>query len=158
MKHSEGWDKWDLHCEKKIEDFDPVNVIYLTAEADEVISEVEPGTIYVIGGMVDRNRLPGICHERAKEMNLKTRRIPIRENIKFNARCVLTVNHVFEILVNRMNGKCWRESLLSVLPNRKIELSETVTRDNNAEGASPSALGSQTVTAERLSKNDLLIE
>lgn len=126
MKHSEGWDKWDLHREMKIEDFDSGNVIYLTAEADEVINEVEPGTIYVIGGMVDRNRLPGICHERAKEMNLKTRRIPIRENIKFNARCVLTVNHVFEILLNRMNRKSWRESLLLVLPNRKIEVSETV--------------------------------
>ena len=96
----------------------------MTAEADEVINEVEPGVVYVIGGMVDRNRLPGICHERAKKMNLKTRRIPIRENIKFNARCVLTVNHVFEILLNRMNGKSWPESLLSVLPNRKIELSE----------------------------------
>ena len=96
----------------------------MTAEADEVINEVEPGVVYVIGGMVDRNRLPGICHERAKKMNLKTRRIPIRENIKFNARCVLTVNHVFEILLNRMNGKSWQKSLLSVLPNRKIELSE----------------------------------
>ena len=99
-------------------------MIYLTAEADEVINEVEPGVVYVIGGMVDRNRLPGICHERAKKMNLKTKRIPIRENIKFNARCVLTVNHVFEILLNRMNGKSWPESLLSVLPNRKIEISE----------------------------------
>ena len=96
----------------------------MTAEADEVINEVEPGVVYVIGGMVDRNRLPGICHERAKKMNLKTKRIPIRENIKFNARCVLTVNHVFEILLNRMNGKSWQKSLLSVLPNRKIELSE----------------------------------
>ena len=96
----------------------------MTAEADEVINEVEPGVVYVIGGMVDRNRLPGICHERAKKMNLKTKRIPIRENIKFNARCVLTVNHVFEILLNRMNGKSWPESLLSVLPNRKIEISE----------------------------------
>ena len=106
-----------------MEDVDPEDVIYLTAEADEVINEVEPGVMYVIGGMVDRNRLPGICHERAKKMNLKTRRIPIRENIKFNARCVLTVNHVFEILQNRMNRKSWPESLLSVLPNRKIEIS-----------------------------------
>ena len=129
MKHSEGWDKWDLHRDKKLEDVDPEDVIYLTAEADEVINEVEPGVMYVIGGMVDRNRLPGICHERAKKMNLKTRRIPIRENIKFNARCVLTVNHVFEILVNRMNEKSWPESLLSVLPNRKIELSKPTKTD-----------------------------
>ena len=108
-------------------------MIYLTAEADEDINEVEPGMIYVIGGMVDRNRLPGICHERAKKLNLKTRRIPIRENIKFNARCVLTVNHVFEILLNRLNGKNWQESLLSVLPNRKIELSDTVTVKKKSE-------------------------
>ena len=54
----------------------------MTAEADEVLDEVEPGTLYLIGGMVDRNRLPGICHERAQKFNLKARRIPIRENIK----------------------------------------------------------------------------
>jgi len=36
----------------------------LTAEAEDVLEEIEVGVVYVIGALVDRNRLPGVCHER----------------------------------------------------------------------------------------------
>ena len=55
--------------------------MYLTAEADEVLDEVEMGVLYVIGALVDRNRLPGVCQKRAESLNIKQRRLPIRENI-----------------------------------------------------------------------------
>ena len=32
---------------------------YLTADATETVESVDPSTIYVIGGIVDRNRYPG---------------------------------------------------------------------------------------------------
>ena len=43
------------------------------------------------------------------------------EHIDFKARTVLTVNHVFEILVERLNGAEWPDALLSVLPKRRIK-------------------------------------
>jgi len=37
--------------------------------------------MYVIGGVVDRNRLPGVCAERAKKLGITQKRLPIKENI-----------------------------------------------------------------------------
>ena len=55
--------------------------MYLTAEAEETLETIEPGTMYIIGGVVDRNRLPGVCAERAKKLGIVQKRLPITENI-----------------------------------------------------------------------------
>lgn len=94
---SNGWKNWDVHKDptKKVEDYSnkckfllPIypkdlfqSGIYLTAEADETLETLEPGTMYVIGGVVDRNRLPGVCAERAKKLGITQKRLPIKENI-----------------------------------------------------------------------------
>jgi len=116
---SNGWKNWDVHKDptKKVEDYSN-KCIYLTAEADETLETLEPGTMYVIGGVVDRNRLPGVCAERAKKLGIKQKRLPIKENITFLKRSVLTIVHVCEILLAIRNGKSWTEALLSVLPSR----------------------------------------
>jgi len=116
---SNGWKNWDVHKDptKKVEDYSN-KCIYLTAEADETLETLEPGTMYVIGGVVDRNRLPGVCAERAKKLGIKQKRLPIKENITFMKRSVLTIVHVCEILLAIRNGKSWTEALLSVLPSR----------------------------------------
>ena len=67
--HAAGWDVWDLHKNSKLEDLE--NCVYLTAEAEETLDAVSPGVVYVIGGLVDRNRLPGVCSERAKSLGMK---------------------------------------------------------------------------------------
>ena len=71
--HAAGWEKWDLHMTQRIEDMkeEGTELVYLTAEADETLDTVVPGRVYVIGGLVDRNRLPGVCSARAKELGLK---------------------------------------------------------------------------------------
>jgi len=119
--HAVGWEKWDLHMNESIEDIKE-SAVYLTAEAEETLETVVPGQVYVIGGLVDRNRLPGVCSARAKKLGLKEYRLPIAEHVEFKSRTVLTVNHVFEILIERMNGADWRSALLSVLPQRKIKV------------------------------------
>lgn len=95
---SNGWKKWDVHKDptKKVEDYSSnckfsfnslpfqrpfTSGVYLTAEADETLETLEAGTMYVIGGVVDRNRLPGVCAERAKKLNIVQKRLPIKENI-----------------------------------------------------------------------------
>ena len=67
--HAAGWDVWDLHKNSKLENLK--NCVYLTAEAEETLDTVSPGVVYVIGGLVDRNRLPGVCSKRAKNLGMK---------------------------------------------------------------------------------------
>ena len=75
-----GIDNWKIHKDKQIQDFSG-KCVYLTAEAEETLETVEKGVVYIIGGIVDRNRMPGICDNRAKELGITRRRLPIKENI-----------------------------------------------------------------------------
>ena len=53
----------------------------MTAEADDTVENLEPGVVYIIGGVVDRNRLPGFCAERAENLGIPQKKLPIREYI-----------------------------------------------------------------------------
>ena len=81
-----GLQNWDgVHMDQVVDKYSH-RAIYLTAEADEILERVEPGVVYIIGGIVDRNRLPGRCHERAQELKIPQRRLPIKENIQVTDR------------------------------------------------------------------------
>jgi tRNA (guanine9-N1)-methyltransferase len=54
---------------------------------------------------------------------IRTQRLPINEYISMNGRQVLTINHVGEILIDIVNGKSWKSTLLSVIPQRKVPTS-----------------------------------
>lgn len=52
---------------------------YLTADAETVLWRFELGEAYVIGGVVDRNRHPGVAAARAAALGLRTARFPLHE-------------------------------------------------------------------------------
>ena len=62
-----------------------VLAVYLTAEADETLETFEPGVVYIIGGVVDRNRLPGIVADHAKKLDIPQKKLPIKEHISVGA-------------------------------------------------------------------------
>lgn len=97
------------------------NVVYLTSDSENTLKDLDNTKTYVIGGIVDRNRLKKAAWSRAKELNLETARLPIDEHLlKMDSTRVLTCNHVFEILLKyRINGNDWGKALLEVLPSRK---------------------------------------
>jgi tRNA (guanine9-N1)-methyltransferase len=68
------------------------SLIYLTAESDNVLTKLDPQKIYVIGGLVDHNRMKGICHAQAIKAGLTTARLPIQEFLVNERRTVITVN------------------------------------------------------------------
>lgn len=58
------------------------DMVYLTADSPNTLSDLDPSKIYVIGGIVDRNRHKGICYERAQAAGVATAKLPIGDLFK----------------------------------------------------------------------------
>ncbi len=102
-------------------------IVYLTSDSSNTLKHLEDNTVYVIGGIVDRNRLKRATIGRAEdELNVETAKLPLQEylmanNISMTTTKVLTVNHVFDILLKyREHGDNWNKAFGEVLPSRKV--------------------------------------
>ena len=105
--------------EDKASAMQPGEVVYLSSESDELLTELKPYSTYIVGGLVDRNRHKGICYRRAREKGIRTARLPIGEHLKMASRQVLATNHVCEIMLNWLSCGDWASSLAAVIPKRK---------------------------------------
>lgn len=118
-----GFENWRLcrYSESYLEAFadSKSNLVYLTADATTVIDELEHDKIYIIGGIVDRNRHKHVTLKKATEQHIATARLPIAEHVKVNSSQVLTVNQVMAILLRYLETKDWRKALEQMVPQRK---------------------------------------
>lgn len=62
--------------------------MYLTADSPDELSELDPSKVYILGGLVDRNRHKGICYQRAQEAGVATARLPITQHMKLHTSAV----------------------------------------------------------------------
>ncbi len=133
LENVSGFDQWSTRAfETTSKDIlegypDKSELVYLTSDSENTLDKLEDGKVYIIGGIVDRNRLKCAAIDRAEKLGITTAKLPITDNLSFAATKVLTVNHVFQILLRmREHGDDWKKALLSVLPERK-DARETLT-------------------------------
>ncbi|KAI8369311.1 guanine-1-methyltransferase-domain-containing protein [Radiomyces spectabilis] len=144
-KKTSSWTNWknvDFLTETYDEKFDKDNLIYLSADSDNVAHELEDGKTYIIGGIVDKNRYKGLCQNKAVEQGIKTAQLPIGEYIHMASRKVLTVNQVYEIMLKWLEYRDWKRAFMDVIPLRKLK--ESVIVDPKQEEA-----GSEEQKAEK---------
>ena len=98
---------------------DQAEIVYLSSESDNTLSELKPYSTYIIGGLVDKNRHKGVCYKRAMDRGIKTAQLPIGEFMNMNSRKVLATNHVSEIMLKWLESGDWGEAFLQVMPKRK---------------------------------------
>jgi tRNA (guanine9-N1)-methyltransferase len=98
----------------------PKQLVYLSSDAEETLEELDENCAYIIGGIVDRNQFKGVAHKKAEKQNVRTVKLPIKEHISLCLTHVLTVNHVFELLLERCRLKSWPAALEKVIPQRKV--------------------------------------
>lgn len=103
-------------------------IVYLTSDSSTTLDTLDDDTIYVIGGIVDRNRLRYATMDRAqKELNgVQTAKLPLTKYLLKNSNSqmastkVLTVNHVFDIMLKyKQHNNDWGRAFQDVLPRRK---------------------------------------
>lgn len=117
-----GWESWPIAVSpRSLQDVHPsARIVYLTHDSDTVLRTIDPAAVYVVGGLVDRNRLKGATAARAASLGVPTARFNIDEVIHLqHGTCVLTVNHCIDILLHVANGSSWKDAYLRVLPERK---------------------------------------
>ena len=119
-------EKWLLHVESRsvADVFAAADVVYLTAESDVILTTLDASKVYVIGGLVDHNRYKGHCHQLATTQGWATARLPIDEHMQVSSltgptRRVITVNQVFQLLVEYHGSRDWTKALTKALPARK---------------------------------------
>ncbi|KAK9089907.1 hypothetical protein Scep_028989 [Stephania cephalantha] len=132
-----GFEKWMIEKDDKsyievLQD-QKENLVYLTADAEKELDELDPKSVYIIGGLVDRNRWKGITMKKANEQGIQTARLPIGSFLKMSSSQVLTVNQVFEILIKYLETKDWKASFFQVIPPRKRSEGEVEEDGENEE-------------------------
>jgi tRNA (guanine9-N1)-methyltransferase len=110
-------------------------VIYLSSDSENTLTELKPYCTYIIGGLVDKNRYKAVCYKNAVEKGIKTAKLPISEYIKMTDRSVLTTNHVVDIMLKWLELGDWGEAFMKVLPPRKGgKLKEKAGNQDNKDG------------------------
>ncbi|KAJ9658590.1 tRNA (guanine(9)-N(1))-methyltransferase [Neophaeococcomyces mojaviensis] len=94
-------------------------IIYLTSDSPNTLTELKPYHTYIIGGLVDKNRHKGICYKTARDKAVKTAKLPISEYMQMTSRFVLATNHVVEIMLRWLECGDWGQAFLQVMPKRK---------------------------------------
>ncbi|XP_024184923.1 tRNA (guanine(9)-N1)-methyltransferase [Rosa chinensis] len=123
LRRLPGFDKWSVEREdgSYIEalESEKNNLVYLTADSENVVDDLDRSKIYIIGGLVDRNRWKGITMKKAEEQGIQTAKLPIGKYLNMCSSQVLTVNQVVEILLKYLETKDWKASFFQVIPQRK---------------------------------------
>ena len=96
------------------------DVVYLSADSNNVLETIPSGQILVIGSFVDHNSQKGATENAATEKNIRTARLPISETLRDigNLCKVLTINHVTDCLVAYRATDSW-ERAFEALPTRR---------------------------------------
>ncbi|KAL3482457.1 guanine-1-methyltransferase-domain-containing protein [Aspergillus californicus] len=94
-------------------------IVYLSSDSSDTLTELKPYSTYIIGGLVDKNRHKGICHRRATELGIRTAKLPIGDYIQMASRSILATNHVVEIMVRWLQLQDWGEAFMKTIPPRK---------------------------------------
>ncbi|KAI8475532.1 MAG: hypothetical protein J3K34DRAFT_517347 [Monoraphidium minutum] len=97
------------------------DVVYLTADSPNELDTIDTSKVYIIGGIVDRNRHKRICLERAEAAGVAHARLPIQKHMQLSTSAVITVNQVVDLLVRGQGPATdWAAALAAALPTRKV--------------------------------------
>lgn len=95
LQRNDGYQNWDIKITEDsfLNIFKIDQIVYLTSDSENVLTELDQEAVYIIGGLVDHNHHKGLSLRRAEEKGLRTARLPLSEHISIKTRTVLTIVH-----------------------------------------------------------------
>lgn len=94
-------------------------IIYLSSDSENTLTELKPYSTYIVGALVDKNRYKAVCYKQAVAKGIKTAKLPIGQYIQMAHRPVLATNHVIEIMLQWLELRDWGKAFMKVIPTRK---------------------------------------
>jgi tRNA (guanine9-N1)-methyltransferase len=91
-------------------------VVILSPDASDVLDRLDPGTYYVIGGLVDRAGQPGVSLARARQLGVRAARLPLAEHVRIVRSNRLPINQVTSILAEVGATGDWAQALVRHIP------------------------------------------
>eukprot|EP00741_Cyanophora_paradoxa_P008160 tig00001265_g7897.t1 len=118
-----GFLSWSLarHDAPYIEVFGKEELVYLTADSHNVIEELDPAKVYIVGGIVDHNRNPKLTFNKAVKQGIAHARLPLERHVQLQTTKVLLLQEVFTILKEFDCTGDWAGAIMKALPERKTE-------------------------------------
>ena len=94
------------------------------APAENELTAFSEDDVYVIGGIVDRNKHKNLTLDKANAQGIRHARLPIRDHLKMTGSHVLTVNQTLYIAHAQMELGDWAAALDRAVPTRKRKAGE----------------------------------
>lgn len=101
--------------------YEPRELVYLTGDSENEITELEENKCYIIGGIVDRNRYKNLTLDIAIKNGISHARLPIGDYLHLRTSQILATNHIFDIICNYKDSSCWSKAFGDIIPKRKVE-------------------------------------
>ena len=109
-------------------------IVYLTADSEHELADFKDDEVYVIGGIVDRNRYKNLTLNKANEQGIRHARLPIRDHLKMSGTHVLTVNQTLDIIHAQLELRDWDKAMDRAVPMRKRTREEDTDEEGGAGG------------------------
>lgn len=105
--HNMGHENWfaSRHTRSSWEVFDTSKIVFLSPDATDVITDIDPDLTYVIGGIIDRTVKKAITLGEAERLGARAMRLPLQEHTPGLSTHILNVDHVFRILLDYIQFK-----------------------------------------------------
>ncbi|KAG9415985.1 hypothetical protein AC1031_000381 [Aphanomyces cochlioides] len=119
---SKGVQSWKVttHAES-VESLFPNNrVVFLSPDATNVLTTIDPNTVYIVGGIADRTVRKGETMSKASSKAITTARLPVREYVNVRSH-VLNIDSVLLLLLEVHNGSDWKDAFDKILPKRLLK-------------------------------------
>ena len=107
-----GWEHWHVQREAAPPHtaFPLDRQVYLSADSATVLTDLKPGVVYVLGGLVDHTPKPGVALAAAEANHVATARLPLDDFVtirKAREAGTLTCLACFQILAGFERWRDW---------------------------------------------------